>query len=321
VGAIGDGPPPGCVGCGGCALVCPTGHIEATRSPGSFAIWNREFPLAVCAVDPARCVACGACEEACPFSVPRVALRRDGTAAAEIRVDACRGCGVCVAACPSGAIAAPRARRAVPAPDGARLLVIGCPRSGLLDPTAPALPAAARAMELPCAGGVSPGMLLSALALGYHGVLVLGRHQETCRLDGAEDHAREVVSRIERLACLLGLGPGRARFTEPMPGREGPAAAARDALDDLGSVPPAETAPAEMAGDALAHAVELVFRMAKRGGREGLLPALDLLFEEWLDPVRFSERPGEPPRTAEEALGLLGGMLPGRRGAWRRSDR
>ena len=321
VGAIGDESPPGCVGCGGCAMVCPTGHIVVSRSPGSTTIWDREFPLAVCAVDPAVCLACGACEEACPFSVPRVVLRRDGGAAAEIRVDACRGCGVCLAACPSGAIASPRARREVPAPDGARLLVIGCPRSGLLDPTALALPANARAMELPCAGGVGPGMLLSALALGYDGVLVLGRHQETCRLDGAEDHARDVVSRIERLARRLGLGKGRVRFTEPMPGREGPAAAARDALDDLAPATVVKTAPGDLLGDSLDRAIALTGWLAgETAGSADLSACLDVLFEEWLDPVRFSDRIEATP-SPREALAVFEGMLPGRRGAWRRSDR
>ena len=342
VGAL-EETPPGCVGCGGCALVCPTGHIAAERAPGVFNIWNREFSLAVCAVDRERCTACGACEEACPFSVPRVVLRRDGGAAAEIRADACRGCGVCIAACPSAAISSPRAKRAVPAPDGARLLVIGCPRSGLLDPTAPVLPAGAKALELPCAGGVGPGMLLSALALGYGGVLVLGRHQRTCRLDGAEDHARAVVSRVERLAGLLGLGPGRVRFAEPAPGREGPVAAVREALADPAASPILAPAPADLIGDDLAHAVGLVFRLGRvspltpssvpssasaplsrsreRGRGEGLSSALDLLFEEWLAPEPFSERIETAPETPEEALRLLAEMLPGRRGAWRRSGR
>jgi hypothetical protein len=104
----------------------------------------------------------------------------------------------------------------------------------------------------------------------------------------------------------------------------------------------------DLVGDDLRSAVELVFRLAertsppgplsdltprpplrqaergsaeRRGRDEGISPVLDLLFEEWLAPARFSERPGEPPRTAAEALRLFEGALPGRRGAWRRSDR
>jgi NADH dehydrogenase/NADH:ubiquinone oxidoreductase subunit G len=104
IGAFDHAPPADCVGCGGCALVCPTGHIKEARDAAAYHIWQRDFVTPVCAVDAGRCIACGACFEACPFEVPRVVLRRGGEQAAMIEARHCRGCGACVGACPSGAI-------------------------------------------------------------------------------------------------------------------------------------------------------------------------------------------------------------------------
>jgi bidirectional [NiFe] hydrogenase diaphorase subunit len=104
IGSFSELPPTECVGCGACALICPTGHIVGTRKERSYQIWDQTFETATCHVDEARCLGCGACEEACPFSVPRVSLRANGLRAALIPREQCRGCGACVGACPSGAI-------------------------------------------------------------------------------------------------------------------------------------------------------------------------------------------------------------------------
>ncbi|MCP4674843.1 MAG: 4Fe-4S dicluster domain-containing protein, partial [Deltaproteobacteria bacterium] len=253
IGAPADETPSDCVGCGACAEICPTGHIASERRAGKLAIWDREFPLAVCGVNDGRCVACGVCEEACPFSVPRVVLHKNGAPKAEIDVSACRGCGVCLAACPCGAIEQPRAMRSnFSGGLKKRALVIACPRSGF--GISPRLPDSVDLVELPCVGGASPAMLLGALARGYDGVIVLGRHQETCRLAGAEDHARAVVDRIDRLAGITGLGSGRAVFKEPAPGRDGPSIAIAEFLKDLRPTPLEESlpddVPTELPGDA-----------------------------------------------------------------------
>ncbi len=41
-----------CIGCGACAYVCPTGHIEMRTSPSGDVrtIWGRDFKMAVCKV-------------------------------------------------------------------------------------------------------------------------------------------------------------------------------------------------------------------------------------------------------------------------------
>jgi len=307
--AYADEPPAACVGCGACVALCPTGHIADARAAGTYSIWNRTFELATCAVRSDACRGCGACEEACPFSVPRVALRRDGGTVARIDASACRGCGVCIAACPSNAIASPRARRelpALPGSGGPRLLAIACARSNLCGPGAPELPPGVAVLELPCAGGTSPAMLLGALAVGFDGVLVIGRHQQTCRLDGAEDHAREVVARVERLARLAGLGADRVRFVEPAPGPDGPARAVIETLAEIGPGPLDEAMPAERLEDSADGAMAALSWLSTRpelspAGADwlaehglpaavpgepvllaGAIPYLDLLLDEWL---------------------------------------
>lgn len=97
-------PPMDCVGCGACAVVCPTGHIRTHLDEQGFHIWGRVFPTHTATVDEARCLGCGACEATCPFSVPSVRPRADGTCTGRIPVALCRGCGACTAVCPSGAI-------------------------------------------------------------------------------------------------------------------------------------------------------------------------------------------------------------------------
>jgi len=47
-----DGPPPGCVGCGSCANVCPTDNIPVAEAGGKRTIWDRSFDLH-------RCTMCG----------------------------------------------------------------------------------------------------------------------------------------------------------------------------------------------------------------------------------------------------------------------
>ncbi len=249
VAAFLEQPPDECVGCGACAEICPTGNIAAQRTAAGYRIWERDFATATCAVDEQRCLGCGACEEACPFAVARVALRASGVRAAAIPAEHCRGCGACVGACPTGAIdqRAPHdwATLSAPAPEAGQALVLACGRANL----ASAGVTAAHLVELPCTGRATVPLLLAAIARGHRAVLVLGRHQETCRLRGAEDPARDAVQRASALLDLIGLDGKRVRFVAPAPGPEGPRRAVEDFLAELASLPPlALAAPAELVG-------------------------------------------------------------------------
>jgi len=174
-------------------------------------------------------------------------------------------------------------------------------------------------------------MLLGALAAGWDGALVLGRNEATCRLDGAEAHARETVDRTERLARLLGLGRGRARFVDPEPGSEGPTSAMERMLGDLSASPLLRRLPFDDPDDtadgALAVASWLSGREeleidgaawleendlpAARPGAPALLanaaPYLDLLAGGWLRPLKLADQLRHGLRVLRE-LGFEAGV-------------
>lgn len=260
VGTFAAQPPDDCVGCGSCVKVCPTGHIEESRGAGTYTVWDREFKVAVCGVDEDRCIGCGACEESCPFSVPRVVLRSDGGAHARIDPVSCRGCGVCYARCPSGAISQPRTDRSLP-DVGEGLLVMACGRANL---SSSVLPKGVTLMEVQCSGGADVTTLLGALARGFDGVLVMGRHQSTCRLDGAEVHARDVVRRADELAALCGLGAGRIIFAEPPPGPDGPLDTVAQALSTMSPNPLKEALPTKIPTATMTDALQIMRWLGER---------------------------------------------------------
>ncbi len=291
IGTFGGDPPEECVACGACAEICPTDHIKVQREGSSYRIWDREFELSLCEVVADSCRACGACEAACPWSIPRVVLRKGAAAAAWIDPEICKACGVCLAACPADSIRQPRDLRRLPRPEGkagGRLLVIACARSKLSSPLTPELPEGARVLELSCSGAASHAMLLAALAQGFDGVLVLGRHEASCRLDGAESQVKRVVQQVDELAGLVGLGAGRVAFRDPAAGSRGPAEEVHRFAKEL-SRSPLESALAEDAwDDSLDGALETLRWLS---GRTELMPS----GEAWLAAHGLPPaRPGQP---------------------------
>ena len=187
-------------------------------------------------------------------------------------------------------------------------------------------------MELPCVGGVTRAMLIGALARGYDGVLVMGRHESTCKLDGSEGHARFTVRQMDRLARLVGLGEGRVQFVEPLPGLKGPTIAIAEFIKSTDPTPLKTTLPIEHGlngmDDALAVTRWLCERdelsidgkawldshkipaaeSAKGSVDAGAIPYLDILLGHLLTPARLPAILGEALKT-KKAQGVHVGPL------------
>lgn len=271
VGAPFDEPPPDCIGCGACAKVCPTDHIQDRRHETGYTVWGREFPASACAVIPGRCVGCGVCEEVCPFDVPRVVVQKGGPRTARIPSASCRGCGVCVGACPTGAVVQqgdPLPMPGVQAPaDGApgQVTLVACARSAL-GGARPSVLDGMMLKEVPCAGKVTVNQLLRAVAQGGDGVLVVGRHEATCRLSGGEAPARERVDRAARLLELMGLGGERVRFGSPGRGLGAPAQWAAAGAETMPAGFEVDETSPPWRGEGLAQGLELARWLGARPG-------------------------------------------------------
>ena len=329
IGSFAGEPPADCVGCGACATICPTNNIPATRTGTGYRVWERRFDTAVATVERTRCLGCGSCEEACPFAVARVAFHADGRRIAVIPREQCRGCGACIGACPSGAIDQEHFDRATLLAQltGPRFPVVACGRADL---GRQALPEGVGVIDLPCTGRISGTQLLAGVTRGGDGVLVLGRHQESCRLNGAEDPVQDRVRRIRAALQAVGYDGARVRFAVPAPGPEGPAAAVRAFTDEvlaLGANPLGGTAPEGLFEDeGLDTDLAVLGWLSRRPGMQpdgrgwldahalpaprpggavlfaGILPYLSMLADPLFAPVRLVE----VLRDAVEVLAGLG---------------
>ncbi len=232
-----------CVGCLACAEVCPTEEISYTLADGTVSIWNRDFDVAVCQVDPERCRGCGACEQACPFAIPRVAASRSGEFVATISPHTCTGCGICAGSCPTGAIN----QDMYPDSDltghlvgkenlRGKTITYACSRS-------PLQVSGDSVIDVSCVGRVGVDLILTCLARGADGVQLMCRDRDTCPYGAGGCLGEQHVTLAQELADYVGLGGKRIQYIRPYPCSGGPDQAVQEFCAGLSPSPLTEISP------------------------------------------------------------------------------
>ncbi len=221
-----------CTGCRACAYICPTDAIPMEQKDQVLKIWNREFVIPVCTVDPERCRGCGICEEVCPFSVPRSAMKYNHETIASIPPEACLGCGICAGACPTGAISQRQNEQIDALPDlftsfdlPDRDLVFACSRSPFNENE--------DLIRVSCIGSVDPATLLAALAGGARSVSLMCRDRSSCPFCQGGEQGEEQVKLLKELLQLVGLDEKRIALLSPPAGQDGPEFAWQKHIVDL----------------------------------------------------------------------------------------
>ena len=167
-------------------------------------------------IDPGRCIRCLTCVRVCPYQAVLLDIRPAVVAAA------CERCGICAAECPRGAIHIPGldAHALLPetepaTPVAPRLTAFCCSRSAAL-----AVQAAAgldrkglSVVAVPCAGSLSPEMLLAPFRRGAEGVLVMTCHPDNCHSREGRGVAERRVEQTADFLSRIGMGAGRIRLT------------------------------------------------------------------------------------------------------------
>ncbi len=287
-----------CTGCGACAHVCPTGEIQMERKDGKFHIWNREFEIHLCSVEPELCQGekCGECLKVCPLDVPVFETTEAGASVSRIDPCACTGCGICAGACPRGAIqqeGCPSTRLSGLEldPDSlkGRVVVFACSRSPLPDETEAVI-------RVSCVGRVSVDNMLECLARGADGVLLICRDQATCPSGQGGKLAQERAKMADELAVSAGMDPGRIMCLKPGPGYGWPKEAMAAFKASLDPTPLDQCyARPEDAFTGMDHALEIVHWLKRRPKLKRARPA-DSRPEkasgpEWIDSEAYKHWP------------------------------
>jgi coenzyme F420-reducing hydrogenase delta subunit/NAD-dependent dihydropyrimidine dehydrogenase PreA subunit len=167
------------------------------------------------AIEPGRCIRCLTCFRVCPHRAVILNTRPSVLPAA------CERCGICAAECPRGAIRIPGLEmpdllaEITPAASAAapRLIAFCCSRSaGLAARSAQTLDRSGlTVIEVPCAGSLSPQMLLAPFGRGAEGVLVMTCHEDNCHSHAGRGFAQRRSEQTAAFLGLSGIGGGRIK--------------------------------------------------------------------------------------------------------------
>jgi len=180
-------------------------------------------PSTAALIETGRCIRCLTCLRLCPYR----AVALDGRP--QVLPAACERCGICAAECPREAIRIAglepadvqrliaAGRPADPAAGRPSVVAFCCRRSA-----APALRAAAAGgsrwaaalnlIEVPCAGSISAGAILSAFRQGADGVLILACHADNCHSRHGNQLAHQRADQAVEFLKRCGAGGDRLVF-------------------------------------------------------------------------------------------------------------
>jgi coenzyme F420-reducing hydrogenase delta subunit/Pyruvate/2-oxoacid:ferredoxin oxidoreductase delta subunit len=184
----------------------------------------------------ARCSRCLTCYRVCPHR----AISHIGDDIPFFSDLACRRCGICAAECPMQAIDLKGATgkelkaliRARESHEGASAVDPACPRILAFVCQNSAYESWRHAqlmgvrfsqhlkiVKVPCAGRVDEDCVLSALAEGFEGVLVLGCHHDSCKSAEGSVRCERRVNDLKTFLGRMGLKGDRVMFGTTGPGK------------------------------------------------------------------------------------------------------
>lgn len=165
-----------------------------------------------------ECARCITCFRICPYK----AIRLEGRVT--VYADACEGCGICVAECPREYITwsgpgisddlekihvsriADRKEDFIP-----EIVAFCCTRSAgrsfrlAADQFQNSLPEGLKILEVPCAGGVSMGHILSTFMKGADGVTLLTCHPGNCHSEVGNQYAKTRAENVKDRLSVMGF--------------------------------------------------------------------------------------------------------------------
>ena len=226
-----------CSACDACYSRCPKEiHIsDVMKAIRNIAIREGyERPGVTATVRVATCTACGRCVEACPYealSLETVKWNGKSKSAAQVNRNLCMGCGICNSVCPSSSIgvegytdaqlheslvAKAHALSQIAVTDlrGEILAIVcnWCLHSEVDANTATNPPTGVEVVRVPCAGRVSPLMVMTALQRGADAVLLVGCREGECHYVYGNDLEARRMMMFTGLLETLGVEKERVRF-------------------------------------------------------------------------------------------------------------
>jgi heterodisulfide reductase subunit A-like polyferredoxin/coenzyme F420-reducing hydrogenase delta subunit len=182
----------------------------------------KRVPKGKAVVDNGKCTFCLTCYRCCPHGA---IYWEAASNKAVISPVACQTCGICASECPMDAIqiggfsdAEIKAEFLGNLAGGDPRIVAFCCQNSALEAGQMAaefkmaLPAGLQMVKVPCAGKVDLEYILTALAEGADGVLVLTCHEGNCKSERGNTYAGWRVEDAQRMLAEAGYEKDRLRF-------------------------------------------------------------------------------------------------------------